>query len=70
MAPSNNIRPFRNNLSTQFNRFLNQPLSGAYDTAPANKEIGFELQRRLDEFTSKFKDESRRGQLRSRRDSF
>ena len=27
-------------------------------------------QRRLDEFTSKFKDESRRGQLRSRRDSF
>ena len=67
---ANNIRPFRNNLSTQFNRFLNQPLSGAYDTAPANKEIGFELQRRLDEFTSKFKDESRRGQLRSRRDSF
>ena len=68
MEPSNNIRPFRNNLSTQFNRLLNQPMTGG-GGVPSNFELPVEIRERFKEFTEYFRGKKRRSQLQLNKDS-
>ena len=63
--PKNNIRPFRNNLSTQFNRHLNKPMTGG-GGVPSNFELPVEIKERFLKFAEEFKN---RSQLETGRDS-
>lgn len=58
MDPSNNIRPFRNNLSTQFNRHLNKPMTGG-GGVPSNFELPVEIKERFLKFAEQFKNRSK-----------
>ena len=67
MEPSNNIRPFRNNLSTQFNRFLNKPMTGG-GGVPSNFELPVEIKERFNIFRENLRNEKLRGKLETNRE--